>query len=115
MFVLSRERDTSVIFGSDLILTVLEVQPTRVRFAVSPASLRGRRAVLGLRADDGLWLVRDEECSIGLGVKVSVVDIREDKVRVGINAPWEMPVHRKEVYDAIEEMRRRAGGWESDQ
>lgn len=35
-------------------------------------------------------------------VEIVVVDIRGDKVRLGIEAPPEIPVHRKEVYDAIE-------------
>lgn len=35
------------------------------------------------------------------GVKLTIVDIRGDKVRIGIEAPKEIPVHRQEVYDAI--------------
>lgn len=45
-----------------------------------------------------------ESIIIGTGpdaVEVFVVDIRGDKVRIGIEAPKEMSVHRKEVYDAI--------------
>lgn len=38
---------------------------------------------------------------IGDDVQVTVVDIRGDKVRLGINAPRTVSVHRKEVYDAI--------------
>lgn len=38
---------------------------------------------------------------IGDDVEVTVVDIRGDKVRLGINAPRTVSVHRKEVYDAI--------------
>ena len=38
---------------------------------------------------------------IGDEVKITVVDIRGDKVRLGITAPRHIPVHRKEVYDAI--------------
>jgi carbon storage regulator len=37
-----------------------------------------------------------------------VVDIRGDKVRLGINAPKEISVHRKEVYDAIRRENRAA-------
>ena len=33
--------------------------------------------------------------------EVTIVDIRKDKVRLGIDAPAEIPVHRREVYDAI--------------
>lgn len=43
---------------------------------------------------------RDESIMIG-DIEVKVVDIRGDKVRLGINAPKEVPVHRREVYDAI--------------
>ncbi|MAG17767.1 MAG: carbon storage regulator [Phycisphaerae bacterium] len=44
---------------------------------------------------------RDETIMIGDNVEITVVDIRGDKVRLGITAPREVPVHRKEVYDAI--------------
>ena len=35
------------------------------------------------------------------GVTVVIVEIRGDKVRLGIEAPKEVPVHRREVWDAI--------------
>ena len=44
---------------------------------------------------------RDETIMIGDDVEITVVDIRGEKVRLGINAPAHIPVHRKEVYDAI--------------
>lgn len=43
---------------------------------------------------------RGEEIMIG-EVRVSIVEIIGDKVRVGVEAPRELPVHRREVYDAI--------------
>ncbi len=44
---------------------------------------------------------RDETIMIGDEVELTVVDIRGDKVRLGIKAPPRIAVHRKEVYDAI--------------
>jgi len=44
---------------------------------------------------------RDETIMIGDDIEITVVDIRGDKVRVGINAPSRVAVHRKEVYEAI--------------
>lgn len=44
---------------------------------------------------------RDETIMIGDDVEITVVDIRGDKVRLGITAPREIQVHRKEVYEAI--------------
>ena len=51
---------------------------------------------------------RDETIMIGDDIEVTVVDIRGDKVRLGINAPREISVHRKEVYDAIKRENREA-------
>lgn len=44
---------------------------------------------------------RDEVIRIGDDIKVMVVDIRGDKVRLGVDAPSNVPVHRDEVYRAI--------------
>ena len=44
---------------------------------------------------------RDESIMIGDDVVITIVDIRGDKVRLGIDAPQHIPVHRQEVYDAI--------------
>jgi carbon storage regulator len=51
---------------------------------------------------------RDETIMIGDDIEITVVDIRGDKVRLGINAPGHVPVHRKEVYDAIKRENRQA-------
>ena len=48
---------------------------------------------------------RDESIMIGDNIEITIVDIRGDKVRLGINAPNTVPVHRKEVYQAIQRER----------
>lgn len=45
---------------------------------------------------------RDESIVIGDNIVVTIVDIRGDRVRLGIDAPTEIPVHRREVYEAIQ-------------
>lgn len=45
---------------------------------------------------------RDESIMIGDNITIVVVEIRGDKVRLGIEAPSNVPVHRQEVYDAIQ-------------
>ena len=44
---------------------------------------------------------RDETIMIGDEIEITVVDIRGDKIRLGITAPTRIAVHRKEVYEAI--------------
>ena len=51
---------------------------------------------------------RDESIMIGDNIVVTIVDIRGDKVRLGIEAPTEIPVHRQEVYEAIQRENVRA-------
>jgi len=53
---------------------------------------------------------RDESIIIGDNIVLTVVDIRGDKVRLGIDAPKEVPVHRQEVYEAIQRENRKAAG-----
>ena len=45
---------------------------------------------------------KDESIMIGDDVEITIVDVRGDKVRLGITAPKEIPVHRREVYEAIQ-------------
>src|SRR3954465_3104114 len=51
---------------------------------------------------------RDETIMIGDDIEITIVDIRGDKVRLGITAPATIPVHRKEVYEAIQRENREA-------
>ncbi len=51
---------------------------------------------------------RDESIIIGHDIVITVVDIRGDKVRLGIAAPIEISVHRQEVYEAIQRENRQS-------
>lgn len=44
---------------------------------------------------------KDEEIVIGDDIRVMIVEVRGDRVRLGITAPKEVSVHRQEVYEAI--------------
>jgi carbon storage regulator len=49
---------------------------------------------------------KNESIIINDVITVTVVEIRGDKVRLGIDAPKDVSVHRREVYDAIQTQRR---------
>ena len=51
---------------------------------------------------------KDQTIMIGDNIEITVVDIRGDKVRLGITAPSSIPVHRKEVYEAIKQENKQA-------
>lgn len=57
---------------------------------------------------------RDETIMIGDDIEITVVDIRGDKVRLGITAPTQIAVHRKEVYDAIKRENEQAACFKRD-
>lgn len=50
--------------------------------------------------------LKDESIRIGDDVIVIIVDVRRDKVRLGITAPKSIPVHREEVYQTIQEEKK---------
>lgn len=50
--------------------------------------------------------LRDESIVIGDNIVITIVDIRGDKVRLGIDAPREVTVHRSEVYSAIQDAKK---------
>jgi carbon storage regulator len=45
---------------------------------------------------------KNESIVINNEITIVVVEIRGDKVRLGVEAPREVPVHRREVFDAIQ-------------
>lgn len=49
---------------------------------------------------------KNESIMIDDRIKITVVEVRGDKVRLGIEAPREVTIHRSEVYEAIHQERR---------
>ena len=50
----------------------------------------------------------NEKIIIGDNIEITVVDIQGDQVSLGIEAPREVPIHRKEIYEAMQAENRRA-------
>lgn len=50
----------------------------------------------------------DESIIIGDDIRITVVEVRHDQVKLGITAPRDIPVHREEVYREIQEENKRA-------
>jgi carbon storage regulator len=55
---------------------------------------------------------KNESIMIGDDVEITIVDVRGDKVRLGITAPKSVSVHRREIFDAIQ--REKAAGKEQE-
>lgn len=58
---------------------------------------------------------KDEKIIIGDNITLMVIEIRGDKVRLGIDAPKEVTVHRQEVYEAIKKEQEEAIKKEQDE
>ena len=85
----------------------------RETVVVCPASLdeAERLKAVGFKERQPMFVIsrqRDETIMIGDDIEVTVVDIRGDKVRLGIVQPKTIPVHRKEVWEAIKRQEREA-------
>ncbi|MBR4833372.1 MAG: carbon storage regulator CsrA [Thermoguttaceae bacterium] len=55
---------------------------------------------------------KDQSIYIGDDVVVTIVDVRGDRIRLGIEAPPNVPVHRQEIYEAIQRENAAADGGE---
>lgn len=51
---------------------------------------------------------KGESLILGNNIELTILEIRGDQVKLGINAPKDVPVYRKEVYEQIEEANKEA-------
>lgn len=95
MLVLSRQRDQTIMIGGSIEITVTSID------------FLGGRVTLSVNVPPGTptqekpHYALDDTLMIGDDIKITIVDIRGCKVRLGFDAPPHIPVHRKEVYEAI--------------
>jgi len=101
MLVFSRIADESVMIGDDLELQVVEVTPSAVRLRAQWRTMGGR---LTKEIFDGARSI-GESVELSEGLKCLVVDIRAEKVRLGLIVPRNLTVHRREVWEAIRSVR----------
>ena len=52
---------------------------------------------------------KNESIVVNNDIRIVVVDVRGDKVRLGVEAPRDVPVHRQEVFEAIQNAANSAG------
>ena len=113
MLVLSRKKDESIVSADNILTTVRAVSGDKISLGIQAPE--GHELISG---DDARKLYEDKGAGlVDEGYLVLyVVDIRVDKVRLGIDLTMKLPVHRLEVYEAIV----REGGkdatfpWEED-
>lgn len=115
MLVLSRRVDESVMIGDDMTITITKIQGNRTRIKTQApnhvpiwrseiTSTQARKPEARTKEATALVLTRESDQSINIGndIVITVIQIRGDKVRLGIQAPRDVPVHRHEVYEAIQ-------------
>ncbi|HEV2295414.1 MAG TPA: carbon storage regulator [Tepidisphaeraceae bacterium] len=111
MLVLSQERGNSIMVDGPeggCLLTLLQVRGAEVSLLVSHSPAAGKLES---------WtatLVREATVKVGSTAEVTLVDVRAEKARLGINASKETSVHRLEVWEAIKRENRRASGGDAE-
>lgn len=112
MLVLTRKFGEHIMIGDHITITVARIVGKRVSLQTrAPKNVSVQRQETPLRSGPTshstecsmlvLSRKKNESIVINNDITIVIVEIRGDKVRLGIEAPKEMPVHRREVYDAI--------------
>ena len=113
MLVLSRTPQESVIVSGlegSCLITVLQVQGSQARLLISH-SAASKPGVLDSWTTE---IVLGATVQICEATQVKLLDVREDKVRIGINVSPETSVHRLEVWNAMQRENRRSWPDEED-
>jgi carbon storage regulator CsrA len=101
MFVFTRGVDEWIVIGDDIFVAPTDIDDKSVRLIA-----KGR--MLGGPSDGGIFqsvheLSKGQSFPIGPMIQITLVDVRGDTVRIGINAPPNLALHRRESPDSIKE------------
>ncbi len=56
---------------------------------------------------------KGESLIVNNNIEITILEIRGDQIKIGVNAPKEVPIYRKEVYDQIQQENRKSARVES--
>lgn len=101
MLVLSRQREEVIV----ILLSLLERLKTALHLPTTAPQGEVIAKLRGMSNEELGKLLQSEE-----EIDIEVVDIRGEKVRLGISAPNGVPIHRKEVYEAMIREKNATGG-----
>lgn len=62
--------------------------------------------VLSRRVEESIVVMVPASAGMDHKITIKIIEIRGDKVRLGISAPDEVPIHREEVYEAIQQLKK---------
>jgi carbon storage regulator CsrA len=110
MLVITRKPDQAVVIGDEIQLTIIEVLSIGVLVEVQATpetrvewkTKEGRRRHRWSNEDASFYMVLDRRGRISFDrtVHVTLIDIRTEKARLGVEAPRDIPVHRKEIHES---------------
>ena len=96
MLVLTRRRNETIRIGDDIRVKMLDIEGGYEGKVLTEVT-SPKFAYACKRKEDGVIMIQENP-----EISVLIVEIRVDKVRYGITCPREIPVHREEVYLAIQ-------------
>jgi len=111
MLVLSRKVGEVVRIRDDIKVSVLEIRNNSVSLGIEAPNIEitrpdsKKKEGPPLTGQEGMLVLSrkvNQTIQIGRNITVMVVDIQNEKVRLGFTAPADIPIHRSEVYDAIQ-------------
>lgn len=122
MLTLSRKKDEGIVIGDAIFVTIADIRGDKVQFAIkAPLEIPIHRQEVyeenmqeNVSQRNEMLVVisrkRNESIVIGRNTIITVIDIRGDKMRIGIEVPKETPIHRQEVYEAVQKENGLQGG-----